>query len=50
MNEKVEQLTSEVSKRDRAILSLENQKDGYLNQINNKEKSLEELRSDNVNA
>jgi len=28
MNERVENLTSEVSKRDRTILSLENQKDG----------------------
>jgi len=28
MNERAENLTSEVSKRDRTILSLENQKDG----------------------
>ena len=31
MNERIEQLTSEVSKRERAILSLENTKEGFMN-------------------
>jgi hypothetical protein len=46
LNEKVEILTSEVSKRERAILSLENQKDALINQINNKDKIMDELRAD----
>jgi len=31
LNERLEQLTSEISKRDRTILSLENQKEGLNN-------------------
>lgn len=31
LNEKLEYLTSEVSKRERAIVSIENQKEGFIN-------------------
>lgn len=48
LNEKLEQVTAEISKRDRAILSVENQKESLANQIKNKEKQLEELRNDNT--
>jgi chromosome segregation ATPase len=46
MNERVEQLTAEISKRERSILSLENIKDGLTQQINNKEQALNELKGD----
>jgi len=49
LNERVEHLGSEVSKRDRTILHLENHKDGLNNQIQYKEKSLEELRTESQN-
>jgi hypothetical protein len=42
-------LTAEISKRDRTILSLENQKDGLNSQINTKEKSLDEIRQESQN-
>ena len=47
LNERLEQVTAEISKRDRAILSVENQKESLASQIKNKEKQLEELRNDN---
>jgi len=46
LNEKLENLTSEIAKRERAIVSIENQKEGLINQIKNKEKSLEESKAD----
>lgn len=42
-------MTAEISKRDRTILSLENQKDGLNSQINTKEKSLDEIRQESQN-
>ena len=48
LTERVEGVTAEISKRDRAILSVENQKESLANQIKNKEKQLEELRGDNA--
>lgn len=48
LNERLEQVTAEISKRDRAILSVENQKESLANQIKNKDKQLEELRNDNT--
>lgn len=47
LNERLEQLTSEISKRDRTILSLENQKEGLSNQLGYKDKNLDELRNEN---
>ena len=47
LNERLEQVTAEISKRDRAILSVENQKESLASQIKNKDKQLEELRNDN---
>lgn len=49
MNERLENMSSEISKRDRTILSLENQKEGLNNQIGNKEKSLDEIRQESQN-
>jgi predicted nucleic acid-binding Zn-ribbon protein len=46
MNERIEQLSSEVAKRERAILSLENAKEGFQNNMSNKEKAFEELRTE----
>lgn len=46
MGEKIEQLSMEISKRDRQILSLENTKDSLKSQIDNKEKLNEELKGD----
>lgn len=46
LTEKIEQLTSEVAKRERAIVSLENQKESYANQLKNKEQSLQENKAD----
>ena len=46
LNEKVENLTSEIAKRERAIVSIENQKESLINQIKNKDKSLEESKAD----
>jgi len=46
MNERIEILTSEVSKRERAILSLENSKEGFLSQLASKDKANDELRTD----
>ena len=46
MNERIEQLSSEVSKRDRAILSLENSKEGFQNSLANKDKSIEDSRAE----
>lgn len=46
MNEKIEQLSMEVSKRDRAILSLENAKESLKSQLEGKDKTNEELRGD----
>jgi SMC interacting uncharacterized protein involved in chromosome segregation len=39
-------LSMEISKRDRAILSLENAKDSLANQIEGKDKANDELRGD----
>lgn len=49
LNERLEQLTSEISKRDRTILSLENQKEGLITSISTKEKSIDELRQESQN-
>lgn len=46
MNDRVEQLTAEVSRRERSMLQLENQKDSLKEQLVSKEKALEELRQD----
>lgn len=46
LNERLEQLTSEISKRDRTILSLENQKEGLINQVSTKEKNIDEMRQE----
>jgi SMC interacting uncharacterized protein involved in chromosome segregation len=46
MSEKIEQLSMEVSKRDRAILSLENAKDSLKAQLEGKDKTNEELKGD----
>ena len=46
MNERIEQLSSEVSKRERTILSLENTKEGFVNSLANKDKAQEEQRAD----
>ena len=46
MNERIEQLSSEVSKRERTILSLENNKEGFANSLANKDKAQEEQRAD----
>lgn len=46
MNDKIEHLSAEVSKRDRAVLQLENQKEALQNQLRNKEKEMEEMRQD----
>ena len=46
MNERIDTLASEISKRDRTILSLENQKEGLTNQLQYKEKALEEMRQE----
>jgi chromosome segregation ATPase len=46
MSEKLEQLSMEVSKRDRNILSLENAKEGLKSQLEGKDKANEELRTD----
>jgi SMC interacting uncharacterized protein involved in chromosome segregation len=45
-SEKIEQLSMEVSKRDRAILSLENSKDSLKTQIEGRDKTNEELKGD----
>lgn len=47
LNERCETLTAEVSKRDRSILSLENQKDGLITQLQAKQKDHDELKEDN---
>lgn len=46
MNERIDYLTSEVSKRDRAILSLENAKESIQTQLASKDKAVEEQRSE----
>jgi len=46
LNERIDTLTSECSKRDRAILSLENSKEGFSMQLSQKDKSLEEQKAD----
>lgn len=46
LNDKIEQLSSEISKRERAVLQLENQKEGLQTQIRNKDKEIEELKSE----
>ena len=46
MSEKLENMTLEISKRDRAILSLENAKDTLKAQLDGRDKTNEELKSD----
>ena len=46
MNERIEQLSSEVSKRERTILSLENSKDGFHTSMTNKDKAIEDQRAE----
>lgn len=46
LNDRVEQLTADVSRRERSMLQLENQKDSLKEQLVTKEKSLEEMRND----
>lgn len=46
MSEKIEQLSMEVSKRERSILSLENAKETLKSQLESREKSAEELKSE----
>jgi SMC interacting uncharacterized protein involved in chromosome segregation len=46
LNDRIEQLSSEVSKRERAILSLENQKDGIAGQMKAKDKQVEEVKQE----
>lgn len=46
MSEKIEQLSLEVSKRDRAILSLENAKESLKAQIESRDKANEDLKGD----
>ena len=46
LNERLEALNAEISKRDKAILLVENQKESLASQIMNKEKQLEELRNE----
>jgi len=42
-------LTAEISKRERAIVSIENQKESLINQLKGKDSTLEELKADNQN-
>jgi intraflagellar transport protein 20 len=49
LNDRIEQLGSEVSKRERAILSLENQKEGLASQVKAKDKVVEELKAEAQN-
>ena len=46
MSERIEQLTAEVSKRERTILSLENQKESMSSQMKNKEQSLDDAKNE----
>lgn len=46
MNDRIEQLTLENTKRDRAILSLENQKDTLSNQLHGRDKANDEMKGD----
>lgn len=46
MSEKIEQLSNEVSKRERAILSLENQKESMASQMKSKEQSLDDTKNE----
>lgn len=46
MSEKIEQLTAEISKRERTILSLENQKESMSSQMKNKEQSLDDAKNE----
>lgn len=46
LNEKLDSLAAEVAKRDRAILSLENAKEGLQSQLKSKERDNEEMRGD----
>jgi len=46
MSQRIEELTAEVSKRERAILSLENQKESMSSQMKNKEKSLDDTKNE----
>ena len=48
MNEKLENLTSEIAKRERAIVSIENQKETLINQIKNKEQNLDESKAETM--
>lgn len=45
-NDRLEQMSSEISKRDRTILSLENQKEGMVNNMQQKQNSLDEIRQE----
>lgn len=46
LNDRIEHLSSEVSKRERAILSLENQKEGLAGQMKGKDKLVDELKQE----
>lgn len=46
LNERVEQLTADVSRRERSVLQLENQKESLKEQLLHEKKQLEETRAD----
>ena len=48
LNDRIDQLTADVSQRERSMLQLENQKDSLKEQLITKERALEEQREDSL--